>query len=87
MRRKHNSTWEVFAEGEFIFWYCGNKRGWKKDTDPEAAWSNNICRCKTKSRALKQARRLSALGADDITVSQITYLHGVRLFLDYKFNP
>jgi hypothetical protein len=83
MRRKHNGWWEVFADD---FWYCGSKRGWKKDPDPKVR-SYNICSCKTKSKALKQARRLNALGADDITVSQITYLHGVRLFLDYKFNP
>ncbi len=88
MRRKRNSIWEVMAEEDV--WYCGRKHGWKIGIDPldlePYIGSSNICTCKTKARALSQARALKSMIKGTVMVTHITYLHGQRMGLDYEFK-
>jgi hypothetical protein len=89
MRRRRHSLWEVSTDEESV-WYCGRKYGWKVRMEPldlePSIGSSNICSCKTKVRALRQARALRAMVNGSIIVSHITYVHGRRMFLDYYFK-
>jgi hypothetical protein len=81
MRRKQNTFWHVTNSNGF--YYC--RRAWVKQRLGHGlmkSWAY----CKNKKRAIKVAGKLKAAGAKDITVTQVTFKHGKRLFLDYTFN-
>lgn len=84
MRRNRNTYWCVSTYEDY--WYFGRKHGWKHLSFESKNGCSSYNDCYTKSRALRSAANLRAVGAKEIIATQISYKNGKRFCLEYKYN-